>query len=41
MFDSDVLFLDGIDELWRPLEQHGVLLTGFFTSPCGMDGTEQ
>ncbi len=41
MFDSDVLFLDGIDELWRPLEQYGVLLTGFFTSPYGVDGTEQ
>lgn len=41
MFDSDLLFLGGIDELWQPLEQHGVLLTRFFPNPYGVEGTEQ
>lgn len=38
-FDSDMIFLKPIDELWRPLERDGVLFTRFFPAPYGVDGT--
>lgn len=39
VFDSDLLFVEPIDELWDPLEREGVLLTRFFPAPYGVDGS--
>ena len=39
LFDSDLIFLKPIDELWEPLEREGVLFTRFFPAPYGVDGT--
>ena len=38
IFDSDLLFMAPIDELWEPLERNGVLATRFFPNPYGVDG---
>lgn len=38
-FDSDLIFLAPIDELWSPLEREGLLATRFFPNPHGVDGT--
>jgi hypothetical protein len=40
-FDSDVLFVEPIDELWEPLEREGVLVTRFFPAPDGYGGPGQ
>jgi len=39
VFDSDLLFFEPFDELWEPLEREGLLLTRFFPSPYGVDGS--
>jgi len=41
VFDSDLLFLGPIDELWEPIEREGVLLTRFHPLPWGVDGSPE
>lgn len=38
-FDSDLIFLGGIDPLWPALEDRGVLVTRFYPAPYGIHGT--
>lgn len=39
VFDSDLIFLAPIDELWAPLERDGLLVTRFHPDPNGVDGS--
>ena len=39
VFDSDLIFLAPIDELWSPLERDGLLVTRFHPNPYGVDGS--
>lgn len=40
-FDSDLIFLGGIDPLWPALEDRGVLVTRFYPAPYGIHGTPE
>ena len=39
MLDGDLIFLKPFDELWQPLEEKGFLLTRFYPSPFGINGS--
>ena len=40
-FDSDTIFMGPIDQLWEPLERHGVLETRFHIPPYGIGGVRE
>lgn len=39
VFDSDLLFMASVDDLWEPIEREGVLVTRFFPPLYGVDGS--
>ena len=39
--DSDTIFVGPIDELWEPMEQHGLLLTRLHAEAFGIRGTSE
>lgn len=41
VLDSDMVFLQPIDELWEPTEREGLLVTRFYPCPYGIEGSRE